>query len=179
LLKKRVTYTDFNGKEVTEELRFHLSKAELIEMEVAYQGGLGAYLQRIVETNDGGKILAAFKRLLLDSYGVVSEDGKRFIKSEKAKEEFASTEAYSTLFMELATNAEAAAEFVNGIMPANLEQDVEKLRETVTPDSPQRERQVTEATPVVEEKVLTRAEAEEMDKDELTRKILEGWRVNG
>ena len=83
MLKKSITYEDFNGNEVTEEFAFHLSKADLIEMEAERRGGLAAYLQHIIDSNDGAAIINAFKDLLLRSIGKVSEDGKRFVKSEE------------------------------------------------------------------------------------------------
>ena len=117
MLKKTITYTDYNGNERKEDFYFNLSKAEIMEMELSTTGGLSEMIQRVVAAQDGPAIIKIFKDLVLKAYGVKSPDGKRFIKSEELSTEFAQTEAYVTIFMELATNAEAAAEFVNGIVP--------------------------------------------------------------
>jgi len=127
LLKKTITYTDFNGDLVTEDHYFHLSKADLVEMELSVEGGMHDYLKAIVESENGKAILSTFKDLILSAYGERSEDGKRFIKSPVLREEFQSTEAYSALFMELCTDPKAAADFVNGIVPAGIDEDIAKL----------------------------------------------------
>ena len=118
MLKKSITYTDYNGTERTENFYFNLSKAEIMEMEMSTAGGLAERIQRIVETQDAPEIIKIFKELILKAYGEKSGDGKRFIKNAELTEAFAQTEAYSNLFMELATDAEAASQFVNGIVPA-------------------------------------------------------------
>lgn len=117
MLKKTVTYTDFNGVERTEDFYFNLTAAEVTEMEMSTAGGLAEMIQRIVKAQDIPAIIKIFKKLVLDSYGIKSPDGKRFIKSETISEEFQQTNAYSQIFMELASDAEKAAEFVNGIIP--------------------------------------------------------------
>jgi hypothetical protein len=122
MLKKTIKYTDYNGVERTEDFYFNLSKAELTEMEMSVQGGFAEKINRIVAAEDAPSIIETFKDLILKSYGEKSEDGKRFIKSKELSEIFAQTEAYSELFMELATDSEAAAAFVNGIVPVNMAQ---------------------------------------------------------
>ena len=118
MLKKTITYTDYNEITHTETYYFNLSKAECMEMEMSTSGGLTEMINKIIETQDVPAIIKIFKDLILKAYGVKSPDGKRFIKSEELSTAFAQTEAYSVLFMELATNAEEAAAFVNGIMPS-------------------------------------------------------------
>ena len=122
MLKKSITYTDFNGVERTEDFFFNLTKAEIMEMEMSTTGGLAEKIQRIVNTQDAPAIIAMFKELVLASYGEKSPDGKRFINSKELADAFAQTEAYSELFMELATDADAAAAFVNGIVPVVVDQ---------------------------------------------------------
>ena len=117
MLKKTMTYTDYNGNERTEDFYFNLSKAELAEMELSTDGGVEQSIRKIVNAKDNKKIVEEFKKLILKSYGEKSDDGKRFIKSKELSEAFSQTEAYSDLFMELATDADAAADFVNGIIP--------------------------------------------------------------
>lgn len=117
MLKKTITYTDYDGVQRTEDFYFNLSKAEIAEMELSTAGGLDKTINRIVAEQDGKRIIALFKDLVLKSYGKKSDDGRRFIKSQELRDEFSQTEAYSDLFMELATDADAAAAFVNGIVP--------------------------------------------------------------
>lgn len=118
MLKKTITYVDYNGSERTEDFYFNLTKAEIMEMELSTTGGLSEMIARIVAAQDAPAIIKVFKELILKAYGQKSADGKRFVKSAALSEEFEQTEAYSILFMELATDADAAAKFVNAITPA-------------------------------------------------------------
>lgn len=122
MIKKTVTYTDYNGVERTENFYFNLSKAEVMEMEMSTAGGMAESIQKIVDAKDAPSIIRVFKDLVLKAYGVKSDDGRRFIKSKELSDEFSQTEAYSQIFMELATDADAAAKFVNGIVPSDLAQ---------------------------------------------------------
>lgn len=126
MLKKVITYTDYNGTERTEPFYFNLTEAEIMEMEMTTTGGLAEMIQRVVDAQDAPAIIKIFKDLVLKAYGEKSADGKRFIKSEELSQGFAQTEAYSKLFMELATNDKAAAEFINGIVPANMAEAAQK-----------------------------------------------------
>lgn len=117
MLKKKMTYMDYDGNERTEDFYFNLSRAEITEMEVSETGGLVNMIERVIAEQDSKQIIKIFKDLILQSYGVKSPDGKRFIKSDELREAFTQTEAYSDLFMELAENADSAATFVNGIIP--------------------------------------------------------------
>lgn len=120
MITKTITYTDYNGVERTEKFYFNLSKAEVLEMEMSTEGGLAETIQKIVDAKDAPAIIRVFKDLVLKAYGVKSDDGRRFIKSKELSEAFSQTEAYSEIFMDLATDADAAAKFVNGIVPAEL-----------------------------------------------------------
>lgn len=124
MFKKTVTYTDYNGVERKEDFFFNFSKAELTEMEMGTTGGYAETVQKIVNAKDAPALIKLFKELVLNSYGVKSDDGKRFIKSKELSEAFSQTEAYSQIFMELATDDKAAAEFVNHVIPADLAQKV-------------------------------------------------------
>lgn len=120
MLSKTITYVDYNGNERTETFNFNLTKAEMTEMELGVTGGLTTMLDNIVKAKDTPALVREFKKLVLKAYGVKSPDGKRFIKSEELSTEFSQTEAYSQIFMELATDADAASKFVNGIVPADV-----------------------------------------------------------
>lgn len=118
MFKKTITYTDYNGVERTEDFYFNLTRAEVTEMELSTTGGLTTMIEKIVAEQDSKAIVETFKKIILASYGEKSADGRRFIKNDEVRDSFAQTEAYSDLFMELASDADAAAEFINGVAPA-------------------------------------------------------------
>ena len=121
MLKINKTYTDYNGVERTEDFYFNLSKAELLEMEMGTSGGLTQMVNKIVAAQEAPAIIKVFKDLVFKAYGEKSPDGKHFVKSNELSVAFSQTEAYSMIFMELATDSDSAAKFVNGIIPADLE----------------------------------------------------------
>ena len=127
MLKKTITYNDYNGVERTEDFYFNLSQAEVMEMEMSTTGGLAEMIKRVVAQQDAPSIIKIFKELILKAYGEKSADGKRFVKSEEIATAFAQTEAYSILFTELATDDKAAANFVNGIVPAEMSKKAAQL----------------------------------------------------
>ena len=134
MITKTIKYTDYNGVERNENFMFNLSKAELMELEMGTTGGLAEMIQKIVETQDAPSIIKIFKELVLKAYGEKSADGKRFVKVSDTGVPlsigFSQTEAYSQLFMELATDADKAAEFVKGIVPSDIDiskADIQKL----------------------------------------------------
>ena len=118
MLKESIPFVDYNGVERTEDFYFNLTNAEVTEMEMSTSGGLAEMINRVVAAQDAPAIIKIFKDLILKAYGIKSPDGKRFIKSDEISTEFSQTEAYSQLFMKLATDADAASRFVNGIVPA-------------------------------------------------------------
>lgn len=124
MLKKIITYTDYNGVERTEPFYFNLSKAELMEMELGVTGGMTEMLNKIINAKDGPSLMKTFKEMIMKSYGIKSDDGKRLIKSEELSIAFTQTDAYSVLFMELITDDKAAADFVNGIIPNEIQAEV-------------------------------------------------------
>lgn len=124
MLKKIITYTDYNGVERTEPFYFNLSKAELMEMELGVTGGMTEMLDKIIAAKDAPSLMKTFKEMIMKAYGVKSDDGKRLIKSEELSIAFTQTEAYSVLFMELITDDKAAADFVNGIIPNEIQTEV-------------------------------------------------------
>lgn len=128
MLKKTVQYEDFDGNTVNEELYFNLSKSELIELEVQYEGGLAETLQNIVKANDMKNLIAEFKKLILLAYGVKADDGKRFVKSDELRTAFSQSLAYDALFMELATNENSAGDFIQGIVPKDMAIAIEKAK---------------------------------------------------
>lgn len=175
MLKKTIKYTNpFTNEEVEEDFYFHLTKAELIEMEMSREGGLSETLKRIAASEDGKQIIAEFKNIILSSYGIRSEDGRFFKKTEELSAEFESSEAYSALFMELVTNTDAAIEFCQGIIPAGLsDEDVEKIKKDMQTIAEEEEaKPELTAVPDVEEskgavEIITRRALTSMTQDEL------------
>lgn len=117
MIKKTITYVDFDGHERTEDFYFNLTKAELAELELSTEGGLQKRIEGLIQSQNGGEIIKLFKEIINMAYGVKSPDGRKFQKGPEILADFTQTEAYSTLFMELATNADAASAFINGIVP--------------------------------------------------------------
>lgn len=136
MFKKTITYTDFNGTERTEDFYFNLTKAEVVQLQNSKDGGYAEMLQRIVKAKDGQAIMDMFKDFIFRSYGIKSEDGRRFEKSPEISRAFEQTEAYSELFMELCTNAEAGAAFINGILPLTDEQRKDVMNKAATTQIP-------------------------------------------
>ncbi len=130
MLKKVIKFTDYNGVEREEPHYFNLTKAEIMEMEMSTSGGFAEMIEKIVAAQDTPSIVRIFKDLILKAYGEKSPDGRQFMKIDEngrpLANNFVQSEAYSVLFMELATDAKAAADFVNGIVPADIAKQTEK-----------------------------------------------------
>ena len=124
MFKKTVTYEDYKGNTRTEDFYFNLNKAELVELELSTKGGLTVMMDRIIADQDNATLFKIFKDLVSKSYGVLSDDGRKFIKNQEVLDDFMQTEAYSIIFSELATNEEAAAEFFNNVIPQNLAKEL-------------------------------------------------------
>lgn len=117
MLKKTITYTDYNGNTRTEDFYFNFNRAEIAEMEMSVNGGMRQMIERVISAQDTKTLIGIFKELILKAYGEKDLDGKKFVKSEALSTAFSQTEAYSILFMELANDAKAAAEFFNAVIP--------------------------------------------------------------
>ena len=124
MLRKKIKYVDFNDVEREEEFYFNISKAELMEMEFGTIGGFSEMVKRIVEAQDQPTLMKIFKDFILKAYGEKSADGKRFMKKDEfgrpLSANFEQSEAYSVLYMELITDAKAASDFINGVVPADI-----------------------------------------------------------
>ena len=136
MYSRKIKYTDYDGNEREEEFFFHLNKAEVLEMQMSYDGGLDKVLRKIIEAKDQKRLIEMFKMIILKSYGEKSADGRRFIKNPEIVEAFTQTEAYSELFMLLSTDDDAAAEFINGILPQRLIEDAKELAEQTQANLP-------------------------------------------
>lgn len=125
MLKKTITYTDYNGVERTEDFYFNLTKAELADMQMSEKEGFDQKLKNIIEAKDNKSIYETFKYFIHSSYGEKSIDGKRFMKKDPVTGAplyiaFMETEAYSVLFLDLVQSDENMAAFINGIMPRDV-----------------------------------------------------------
>lgn len=139
MLKKTMTYTDYDGNERTEDFYFNLTKAEAMEMEMGTTGGMTKMLEKIIAEQDVKRIIEVFKDIILRSYGEKSPDGKRFVKNPELTEAFSQTEAYSDLFMELATDTDAATNFINGIVPQISAEDEKQEKASLKAIGPKQE----------------------------------------
>ena len=120
MIKQDITYTNFEGEQETETLYFHLNKVELMEMQVSEKRGLAQYITDIQKAENNKEIFRLFKEIVLRAYGERSEDGKKFIKNERLREEFEGSLAYEELMVKIVTETDFAVKFVNGIMPAGM-----------------------------------------------------------
>ena len=127
MLKKTFQYTDFNGNEQEETFYFNLSKSEVIEYELQERAGMSTTLQRIVEERDNQKILAHFMDLVMKSVGRKSDDGRRFVKNDEIREDFLASPAYDEMFIWLMSEPGAGAEFVNNVLPQDVDEFVKKV----------------------------------------------------
>lgn len=191
MLKKDITFNDFDGNEITETHYFHMTQADLVKMDMSRKGGMQVYVARIVAAQDGKEIIEVFDELLRMSYGTRTPEG-RFVRNQTMTEEFMGSEAYSALFMELVTDAAASAEFVNAIIPQGLEQAAAKLKQSsatqVPTPTPAPAVQVAEQANAVHEakddptglsdpstpQILTASDVMAMDVDELKSGLATG-----
>jgi hypothetical protein len=192
LLKKSITYENpFTQQEVTEEHYFHISKADMVEMEMEEQAekytkwdkvlnknveftGMQAKIQRLVDSEDGKTIMTIVKDLILRAYG--KKEGDRFIKSKANREEFEGTEAFSQLLFDLCTNASDAAQFASGVLPSNADLERAAAKNRAAQPTPNGSTPVAapEVVDHVVPEVLSVDDAAEMDKDELAAGLISG-----
>lgn len=126
MIKKTIASVDFNGVERKEDYYFNLTKTEISKAQMSVDGGLTTKLQRIVDAQNAPEIMKVFEEFIDMSYGIKSDDGKRFIKSPEILAEFKSTAAYDELFMELISSTKNAIEFIKGILPSDMSQKIDE-----------------------------------------------------
>ena len=182
MLKKDISYEGLDGSTITETHYYHMSKADLNELQLSKQGGFEAWLQRVVAAEDGATLIRELKDIILMAYGKRSEDGKRFIKSPEDRAEFANSEAFAELFSEIALDAEKASEFVNGVMPRGLIDETRQQLNAFQQDEPQPAETAVSSPPAVETElvsapqpnVITRAEMTTLDPDVIRDRLANG-----
>lgn len=117
MIRKSITSIDFNGVERTEDCYFNINSSELMKMDAFSDGGLLEELKEIVQVKDTRKVMTFFERLIEQSYGVKSPDGRTLLKTPETWLQFKNSPAYDALFMDLMTNAEHASEFIENVLP--------------------------------------------------------------
>jgi hypothetical protein len=136
MLKKTITFEDLDGNLITEDFYFHMSKAELVEWQLGREGGMEEHLREILANKNTSLILSTFKQILLKSYGVRSADNRSFVKSEQTTREFEGTDAFSQIYIELVSSAQAGVEFINGIMPKDISDKIKDAKASIEVDLP-------------------------------------------
>ncbi len=137
MLKKEITYTDFNDEKATDTVYFNITKSEAIELEVGHKEGLDDFIKNVIKTEDRQALISEFKRIILLAYGQKSPDGKRFIKTDQLREEFSQTAAFDALFIELASQDDAAATFIKGVLPKDMQEEIARQEKLSPPDTSQ------------------------------------------
>ena len=140
MIKKNITYIDFDGEERTDAFYFNLSKAELMDIELDYNGNMSAAMNIMLEKRDMKGVLGLLSKLVRKAYGEKSGDGKRFLKNKELEDGFATTDAFSNLLIELVNDEKKLEAFVTGVIPADMREEVEKrmeeTRETEAAEQP-------------------------------------------
>lgn len=136
MLKKQVTYKDYDGNDKTTTLYFHLNKFEWLELETYTKGGLIENLKHAIETGNAKKTIDILKKIILRSYGEKDPETGSFEKSDDIAIRFSKTDAFSELFYELAYNEEAAQSFFMGLIPVELRAEAEKKMAEMNPKEP-------------------------------------------
>lgn len=175
MIKKTIEFTDFNGVKQVEDHYFNLTKSELFKMEVTAEGNsLQEYASKIVAANKGSEIMDLFDKVLAKAYGIRSEDGKRFMKSEEIYKAFAESAAYDAFFFELVTDADKMAKFFNGVVPADVQTEassIEELKAQALAAKGGHNKPTVDTMTVVKD--VPTESAEEKDISQLTREQLE------
>lgn len=127
MIKKTVTYKNFNDVEVTEDCYFNYTEAQLADLEMSVGGGLSATLRSLSAAQNETELYKFFRQLILGAYGIKSPDGRKFMKSKEISEDFEQTAAYNAIFMELVTDTDKAIEFVNNLIPESLKEKMSKV----------------------------------------------------
>ena len=165
MLKKSITYKNvFTEESVTEDFYFHLSAADMVELEVSFKGGLAEWFMKAMREEDMEAVYAGFKKMVLKAYGHRGENNK-WIQNQQIRDEFENSEAYSVLLMEMLTVEGAFDKFIQAVVPRELREDTSQLK--LAP--------VLEETPETSEpKKLTKEELAGMDANELRSGLATG-----
>lgn len=169
MIKRTITFPDLDGEKVTEDFYFNFNKAELLELETSYDGGITGLIQELEKTKKGSDVIRLFKDILTRSVGKRSEDGKRFIKNKEITDYFLETEAYSTLFMQLIESPDSGAAFFTGVMPADLVAEVQASEAAKNVQLPAENVALDEEPWITEQRDPTQAEFAKMNGEQMAR----------
>lgn len=133
MLRRDVSYTDFNGNSRTETVYFHLSKTEIGRMQVKMDGKYIDHLKMLVEGKHVEQLYDIFYNLILDSYGEKSEDGSRFVKTPEKRAAFEQSIVFDMLFSELITDMDKMADFTKKVIPSDMAASVENQAPAIMP----------------------------------------------
>ena len=132
MIKKTISYVDFNGTQRNDDYYFHLSVPEATRFAAKFgEQGWEAGIKSIVDSGDLTEVLDLFEDIILTSYGQKSPDGRTFIKNKEMRENFSNSEAYAQLFEELVMSPDAMTQFAKGIGMSTAQQLVSKATEPV------------------------------------------------
>lgn len=131
MFSDKITYEDFNGNTVEEEVFFNISKMEALELEASYPHGYASFLEKVAQSDDNLLALKAFKDLVKLAYGVKSEDGKRFVKSDEEYEKFESSPVYDEVVIKLISDGDYALDFVLGAFPNSNGETKEAIQKQI------------------------------------------------
>ena len=132
MVKKTITYTDFEGNEVTKDFYFNISKMEFRELDRRIPGGLERFIDTVRTEKDPDKMLDLMNLLILESYGEISEEG-RFVKEDargrRLSNYFKISEAWDVLFTNMLQNENELSEFLTGIVPQDVANGAKEMIE--------------------------------------------------
>lgn len=149
MLKKEITFTDFNGTERTQVFYFNISQAELTEMQMGQRGGMENYLQILVDSKDERRILDFLKSWIRAAYGVRSDDGAEFVKTLEGWNSFKGSGAYDALFMEMVEDQNLIPTFMIEVIPPNMRKAAEEAKAANVPNGFRPGADTTRPTPPV------------------------------
>lgn len=127
------TFEDFNGNKRTEDFYFNFMESELTHMQFKTKGGLAGTINKIIATQDTPGLIDIFEELLQKSFGEKTADGRGFHKSPELLQSFMETEAYSQIYMRLATDNKAAQDFINNVVPKKMQDAAKQAQQDKTP----------------------------------------------
>lgn len=118
MVAKKITYTDFTGKEITEVFYFNLTQVELAEMNLNIDGGFDQLSDRFKQKPDAAQMVDIFKALMHKAVLEKTPDGKRYVKSKEISDSFVASDAYSQLFIEmiLSENSDNVLNFLSKVI---------------------------------------------------------------
>lgn len=129
MVVKRIAYDTYDGDHLEENFYFNLTKSEAMTLQVSKDGGFEQYLRTIIDAHSGREIMQTVENIILLAYGEKSPDGKQLMKSEEVRQRFKCSPAYDALFTELVLDDKKMSDFINSLMPKDMDDFITKLNE--------------------------------------------------